>query len=91
MAMPIIKIAIDEGHSGAKWPSNLHFRLPLPATNPADILSLLRLTARTMTLCELRQRFARREETERLLLINSSFMVDLGLSLEDKLRRCLSD
>jgi hypothetical protein len=91
MAMPIIKMAIDEGRSGAKCPSNLHFRLPLPATNPADILSLLRLTARTVTLCELRQRFARREETERLLLINSPFMVDLGVSFEDKLRRYLSD
>jgi hypothetical protein len=91
MAMPIIKIAIDGRHSAARWPSRLHFRLPLPASNPLDVVSLLRLTARTVTLCELRQRFARREETERLLLINSPFMIDLGLSFEDKLRRYLSD
>jgi hypothetical protein len=89
--MPIIKIAIDERRSEAKWPPGLNFRLSLPVPNPADIVSLLRLTARTVMLCELRQRFARRDETERLLLNNSPFMVDLGLSFDDKLRRYLSD
>jgi hypothetical protein len=84
--MPICKIAIDEQYSVARRAPGLHFGPPLCASNPANIVALMRVVARAVMLCEIRERRARQEELERLLASNSSVMVDLGLRFEDRFR-----